>query len=71
MDSGAWWATVHGVAKSWTRLSNFDHHLWEWKKQKPGYSELKTTIVWTSILDFIVKTRQDKKKYLGRKEEIK
>ena len=20
---GAWWATVHGVAKSWTRLSNF------------------------------------------------
>ena len=22
MDSGVWWATVHGVAKSWTRLSN-------------------------------------------------
>ena len=22
MDSGAWWATVHGVAKSWTQLSN-------------------------------------------------
>ena len=21
-DRGAWWATVHGVAKSWTRLSN-------------------------------------------------
>ena len=21
MDRGAWWATVHGVAKSWTRLS--------------------------------------------------
>ena len=21
MDKGAWWATVHGVAKSWTRLS--------------------------------------------------
>ena len=20
MDSGAWWATVHGVAQSWTRL---------------------------------------------------
>ena len=20
-DRGAWWATVHGVAKSWTRLS--------------------------------------------------
>ena len=23
MDEGAWWATVHGVAKSWTRLSDF------------------------------------------------
>ena len=23
MEGGAWWATVHGVAKSWTRLSNF------------------------------------------------
>ena len=22
MDKGAWWATVHGVTKSWTRLSN-------------------------------------------------
>ena len=23
MDGGAWWATVHGVAKSWKRLSDF------------------------------------------------
>ena len=23
MDRGAWWATVHGVPKSWTRLSDF------------------------------------------------
>ena len=23
MDGGSWWATVHGVAKSQTRLSNF------------------------------------------------
>ena len=22
MDRGAWWAIVHGVAKSWTQLSN-------------------------------------------------
>ena len=27
MDGGAWWATVHRVAKSWTRLSNFTHSL--------------------------------------------
>ena len=23
MDREVWWAAVHGVAKSWTRLSNF------------------------------------------------
>ena len=23
MDGGAWWATVHGAAKSWTLLSDF------------------------------------------------
>jgi len=23
MDGGAWWAAVHGVAKCWTRLSDF------------------------------------------------
>ena len=23
MDRGAWWAAVHGVAESWTRLSDF------------------------------------------------
>ena len=22
MDRGAWWATTHGVTKSWTQLSN-------------------------------------------------
>ena len=25
MEGGAWWAAVHGVTKSWTRLSNFTH----------------------------------------------
>ena len=31
MDRGAWWATVHGVAKSWTSLpsSTAQHtHIW-------------------------------------------
>ena len=27
MDRGAWWATVYGVAKSRTRLSDFTHSL--------------------------------------------
>ena len=22
MDGGAWWATIHGVAKSWTQVSD-------------------------------------------------
>ena len=26
MDSGAWWATVHGIAKRWTQLSNQHFH---------------------------------------------
>ena len=26
MDRGAWWATVHGVAKSWTRLKQLSMH---------------------------------------------
>ena len=28
MDRGAWLATVCGVAKSWTRLSNWAPHIW-------------------------------------------
>ena len=26
MDGGAWWAAVHGVVKSWTRLSDLIFH---------------------------------------------
>ena len=27
MEGGAWWATVHGAAKSWTQLSDFTFFL--------------------------------------------
>ena len=27
MDGGVWWATVHGVTQSWTRLSDFTFFL--------------------------------------------
>ena len=30
MDGGAWQATVHGVAESWTRLSDFTCCLYIW-----------------------------------------
>ena len=35
MDGGAWWAAVHGVAKSRTRLSNFSFtfHFHELEKE--------------------------------------
>ena len=38
MDGGAWWAAVHGVAKSWTRLSDFTftfniRYLFQWSLQ--------------------------------------
>ena len=26
LDEGAWWAIVHGVSESWTRLSDFHFH---------------------------------------------
>jgi len=26
MDGGAWWSSVHGVAKGWAQLSNFTFH---------------------------------------------
>ena len=31
MNGGAWWATVHGVAKSWTRLSEIYYNMPQYK----------------------------------------
>ena len=33
MDRGAWWATVHGVAKSQTRLSDFTFTFMHWSRK--------------------------------------
>ena len=50
MDGGAWWAAVHGVAKSWTRLSDFTFtfpfHALE-KEMATHTSILASRIVWT------------------------
>ena len=42
MDGGAWWATVHGVAKSWTRLSDFTFtfHLHAFEKEVATHSRV-------------------------------
>ena len=50
MDGGAWWAAVHGVARSWTRLSDFTFsfhfHALE-KEMAPHSSILAWRIPWT------------------------
>ena len=35
MDGGAWWAAVYGIAKSWTRLSDFTFtfHFMHWRSK--------------------------------------
>ena len=33
MDRGAWWAAVHGVAKSRTRLSDFSFTFLHWRRK--------------------------------------
>ena len=50
MDEGAWWAAVHGVAKSRTRLSNFTFTHWRRKWQPtpvflPGESQGRGSLV--------------------------
>ena len=42
MDGGAWWAAVHGVEKSQTRLSDFTFtfHFHELEKEKATHSSV-------------------------------
>ena len=42
MDGGAWWAAVHGVARSWTRLSDFTltFHFHALEKEMATYSSV-------------------------------
>ena len=39
MDKGAWWAAVHGVAESWTRLSDLTGMNTYWKKSTEYVSD--------------------------------
>ena len=42
MDGGAWWAAVHGVARSWTRLSDFTFtfHFHALEKERATHSSV-------------------------------
>ena len=33
MDGGAWWAAVHGIAKSWSRLGDFTFTFTHWRRK--------------------------------------
>ena len=39
-DRGAWWATVHGLAKSWTQLKRPRRHAQRTKKVKRSFHEV-------------------------------
>ena len=47
MDGGAWWAAVHGVAKSWARLSDFTFtfHFHALEKEMATHSSI---LAWSS-----------------------
>ena len=42
MDGGAWWAAVHGVARSWTQLSDspFTFHFHALEKEMATHSSV-------------------------------
>ena len=58
MDGGAWWAAVHGVAKSRTRLSNFIFTFMNWRRKwqptpvfLPGESQGRGSLVGCRLWD--------------------
>ena len=47
MDRGAWWATVHGVSKSWIQLSTAYTHRWSLPWQpRVELTSLKSASTW-------------------------
>ena len=54
MDGEAWWATVHGIAKSQTRLRDFTHSL-----THTTYEALVIfcLLIWTHIMRLVSYTR--------------
>ena len=52
MDGGAWWAAVHGVAKSWTRLSDFTFtfHFHALEKEVEGKFKREGTYVYLWLI---------------------
>ena len=56
MGGGAWWATAHRVAKSWTRMSDFTHSLIVYYQEKvfinensKSWEQISSTKYWISM----------------------
>ena len=58
MDRGAWWVTVHGVAKSWAQLSD---------SNKYGYDE-EVSLIFLSTLVIGAKVETFKGNFLSIKK---
>ena len=57
MDREAWRASIHGVAKSWTRLRDWSDLIWSdnhWRSQDKLYTEPHCTIFATSCEPIII-----------------
>ena len=55
MNRGAWWATVHGIEKSQTRLSDEAQHSTAWGVIQPtmrSFTEGLIIQVWREVLFF-------------------
>ena len=52
MDRGAWWATVHGVTKVWTRLKQLSMHVQAQTVQRRGNSAIGAQDFWQMLLTF-------------------
>ena len=64
MDGGAWWATVHGVRKSWTRLSDFPFtfHFHALEKEMAAHSSIVAwripgTVAWWAAVYGVAQSR--------------
>ena len=53
VDRGAWWATVHEVAKSWTRLSNWAHTVLKSTDSWARWLTLPLTNSWPGQVTFL------------------
>ena len=73
MDGGAWWATVHGVAKSWTRMSNFTFTFFQnthnWCTPKKLTGKTCKEIIMAENFPSLIKDTNSETKKLNKSQE--